>query len=999
MDKDIFIAAQYLPWMEGESAWWSPFFPNDPVGFSPVYSPSSLDLTLDDVRYTLGHGASDANMYAQFRNRGGPAFNAIHRYKEVERNLDGDAGLALANSETVLNTMRAKEYLTDAVKSSLKLNFTLTKDQDSLPYGTWTDFGAVGGALTIREPGWLETTFHYGSPVEDLFNTANTQHWDIGNAYTEEVMNHMLAERFALASAVLTKIQSLTGGSGSPNWPFNAVLEQLGQGGGFPDVLRIDVNLDKDAGGFVFKISDSSKAEIDSLNLRVQNGGATIPAGLPEFVLLKLDVDTTDDIKGIYDQQYKAEAGDPVVNALGLMEKRLFHDLYYLNLMRADLQTVAWWQKYRTSQPVGYGLLASGDFIFGVKDMLNLRGQDFVTGESLSPAEYALTGASVLVNLVPGSVFVRTGKAVALRAARASAAMKGLWSNIKKFENGRTKLVSAMEDFSNLTDQTVTRSATQTAETAFDARRGLASGSLQRLGKVGIDASIDVIDSLAAPAQWDVLSGLMRGASPSSMSAFHVAGATFPEITGKGLRRSGPQRPRSLSTAFTADDKVNKDEIFASGKELVLAAKPTAAQLTDMRARGLSGASELEDLLRGGCFLGGTRVVMADGSSKSIEDISPGERVRTRDQFEPSAPFTAKEVSRVSHRSHVPIRCISFCRAGHVRRVAVNNAASSSAGDEDASSEGSEPPESVFSVSCTTEHPFWVVGAGWKAARSLIPGQHADGDQGELVVVANREIHGLDSHVYNIEVQDCHTYEVLAEGLQGALPVWVHNTCDVLKITYDNLIKLHWSEDVAKEVDEALQRSYFKTPTKGLGEAAEAGNSTTLATNMKAVVPDSMKTEAWQAHHINPTDQVKSHPLFKGFVLPDGTFFPASGFKTNDPFNGVILPKLKEAAKALNVPNHNGFHAAYSAAMKKSYDDIQAQVIAEYNRTKSLSKAVLLYDEQLKNLTERARTVLEGTGPNEFKDAFPLYANQIAGSDVASLIPKWYTALQTGVRP
>jgi hypothetical protein len=99
-----------------------------------------------------------------------------------------------------------------------------------------------------------------------------------------------------------------------------------------------------------------------------------------------------------------------------------------------------------------------------------------------------------------------------------------------------------------------------------------------------------------------------------------------------------------------------------------------------------------------------------------------------------------------------------------------------------------------YGVTVTPEHPFWVVGVGWVPASELKPGQRleiCDPDGGNsdqnrpegakcadfamsgkrwqaTVVSAKRRAY--DSHiVYNIEVEDFHTYFV---GYHG---IWVHN--------------------------------------------------------------------------------------------------------------------------------------------------------------------------------------------------------------------------------
>ncbi|RMG13724.1 MAG: hypothetical protein D6731_11670 [Planctomycetota bacterium] len=76
---------------------------------------------------------------------------------------------------------------------------------------------------------------------------------------------------------------------------------------------------------------------------------------------------------------------------------------------------------------------------------------------------------------------------------------------------------------------------------------------------------------------------------------------------------------------------------------------------------------------------------------------------------------------------------------------------------------------------CTTEHPFWVRGRGWVAAKDLEPGDRLLGSQGEQLVLTGREVRLEEADHYNFEVEDWHTYFVSETEQDSA--VWVHNRC------------------------------------------------------------------------------------------------------------------------------------------------------------------------------------------------------------------------------
>ena len=75
----------------------------------------------------------------------------------------------------------------------------------------------------------------------------------------------------------------------------------------------------------------------------------------------------------------------------------------------------------------------------------------------------------------------------------------------------------------------------------------------------------------------------------------------------------------------------------------------------------------------------------------------------------------------------------------------------------------------VETFGTTSEHPFWVKGYGWIKASLLQTGTELVDANDSTLVVTHTELTGEINTVYNIEVEDYHTYHI------GALGVWVHN--------------------------------------------------------------------------------------------------------------------------------------------------------------------------------------------------------------------------------
>jgi hypothetical protein len=82
-------------------------------------------------------------------------------------------------------------------------------------------------------------------------------------------------------------------------------------------------------------------------------------------------------------------------------------------------------------------------------------------------------------------------------------------------------------------------------------------------------------------------------------------------------------------------------------------------------------------------------------------------------------------------------------------------------------------------IQTTPEHPFWVAGKGWVAAKELAKGDRLITPDEKVAVVGEvrvEAVRGPPVAVYNLEVENTHTYFVGRSG------VWVHNACtDIAK--------------------------------------------------------------------------------------------------------------------------------------------------------------------------------------------------------------------------
>jgi hypothetical protein len=140
------------------------------------------------------------------------------------------------------------------------------------------------------------------------------------------------------------------------------------------------------------------------------------------------------------------------------------------------------------------------------------------------------------------------------------------------------------------------------------------------------------------------------------------------------------------------------------------------------------------------CFAAGTPLLTPTGD-KPIEQFKPGDWILTAPEEDPTAPTEAKQVEEVFRNEAV---LWQLCAGGKF-------------------------------ILTTAEHPFWVVGRGWTAARDLMPGDRLRSHDERWVTVEAARNLGEEASVYNLRIADYHTYFVGDES--WGFSVWAHNSC------------------------------------------------------------------------------------------------------------------------------------------------------------------------------------------------------------------------------
>ena len=139
------------------------------------------------------------------------------------------------------------------------------------------------------------------------------------------------------------------------------------------------------------------------------------------------------------------------------------------------------------------------------------------------------------------------------------------------------------------------------------------------------------------------------------------------------------------------------------------------------------------------CFTGDTPVLMADGSSKPIQDVQPGDQVTA---WDPDTDTTQpRTVTRTWTHENVETLVVGLEDGGQVET--------------------------------TTGHPFLTKDHGWTPAGHLKPGDLLHTPDNTWVTVQSIETTGHTHTVHNLEIEDLHTYHVLA----GTTWTTVHNSC------------------------------------------------------------------------------------------------------------------------------------------------------------------------------------------------------------------------------
>jgi hypothetical protein len=160
----------------------------------------------------------------------------------------------------------------------------------------------------------------------------------------------------------------------------------------------------------------------------------------------------------------------------------------------------------------------------------------------------------------------------------------------------------------------------------------------------------------------------------------------------------------------------------------------------------------------GQCFPPGTMVLMGDGSSKAIEDIKVGDRVKCENPTL-SHKIEVKTVTALHRNWTQRFIHIRITECGVTHQEPYNSKHRKTGSKHEAE------------ILATGHHPIWTVNRGWVWAVNLRPGDKLLEASGNEAIVESADSVPALSYCFNLTVQDAHSFFVT----QGATSILVHN--------------------------------------------------------------------------------------------------------------------------------------------------------------------------------------------------------------------------------
>ncbi|QLQ35328.1 LamG-like jellyroll fold domain-containing protein [Micromonospora robiginosa] len=488
-------------------------------------------------------------------------------------------------------------------------------------------------------------------------------------------------------------------------------------------------------------------------------------------------------------------------------------------------------------------------------------------------------------------------KWLAQKAAEAKRKAQQLASNIKQAgKNMVTKVMSnklvaktvnGIADAYKATEKWVQEHKADIAGFIVGAAVGIGCGAL--IGWTGVGA---IACGALAGAAGSLVTGLMNGERGMDLLKTTALGALGGAVGGLGGivggRLAAAVGSRLSGFAGTLGGRVLGGAI-GGGTADAMTQLATTGRINVTQVALATGVGALAGGLskgRGSChsFEPGTRVLMADGTTRPIRDVNIGDRVKATD------PTTGKTVAK-------PVTALHLNRDRDLADVTVSIRPKGKAATQ-------------ATLKTTQNHPFWSQsGRRWVTAGALAVGTALLSIGASSAAVADVRSHTGAQNMRDLTVADVHTYYVLA----GTTPVLVHN-CGTEPIKPTRTFRTESAID--NEPQGPLPRSAFNENGRNLADG-----------DHHYVVMRDNSVRSMHSDDMFAIDETSGHTSLSGGepVFMAG-HFQASGGRISefDNWSGHYSPNnaipgyrpISDVARA--ALENNGFPGARSAA----WDDI-----------------------------------------------------------------------------
>jgi len=719
---------------------------------------------------------------------------------------------------------KARQDIDSAALALLKMGVSIKYD----PH-LYVDFVSYPGTLGIgtpqapgqnmlkaewSSPTWLSFLYTPDTRLRDVFVNAGAGDWHLNHPYTKLILKYMIGERMDLIRSAAFLANAGWEDPGDTADPDNFMAIKLYVTGGYGGDQWYKVRVRSDLSwysirttygtGWVEVKGDSvlnphevwRKSHNNPSWVRI---GEYMGAWNPSVIRLR-DIDmewfTENDSNREQSVLYRA-----------------IKEMWSLQEMLGTLNQYSPYQEWRDAiGGVGVWTLWTGRW-FGLDNMYNASvGNDIWTDAELRTSQRLICAMLASMDVVDIAVPLGVGLTRIVGGGARHLA--------KRFSAGEVveQIVSQIDD--DLVRQQVRGLATEAAEFAGEA----VAKNLDEVVEAGLTRVDDVIEKEIAE---DASGRLM-----DMDIMYQHAGSNSP-IAGKALKNqaidTGPSLASAVSRANALDDMTKwRQRLY---KEL---RKPPHNLSREVARKVFDNA----------CFVAGTLVRMADGTSKPIEQIRKGERILSRHESGESA-LVASQVGETYVRRVDSVRILMLKRTKPLvrPRASRSNRSSVATSDEDGDPDSGDGSDGgAMTIRTTDEHPFWVVGRGWTGAASLPPRCRLQLSTGEMVQLESSASERRDGGVlvHNFEVPETHTYFV------GDWGVWAHNAyackgCRGFE-EYWKFLRLS-----GQDVDEAIALKLYAQDSNGLLALTRENIRENLIR-----YTNSLPTIQADAHHIFP---------------------------------------------------------------------------------------------------------------------------------------------------